>query len=46
MTLRYKNLKAKSGRIKSATGLTLKEFDFLTDSFEEEWLDYISLHTF
>ena len=46
MKLSYKNLKAKSGLIKSATGLNLKEFDFLVPSFEKRWQDYITRYTF
>lgn len=46
MKLSYKNLKIKPSRIKSATGLTLKEFDYLNPTFEEVWADYISKFTF
>jgi hypothetical protein len=46
MDLSYKNLKIKSSLIKSATGLSLKDFDFLLPTFEDCWNSYICLHTF
>lgn len=46
MKLDYKNLKTKSSLIKSATGLSLKEFDYLVPSFEKRWEVYISRYTF
>ena len=46
MKLNYKHLKAKSSLIKSATGLNLKEFDYLVPPFENRWQDYISRYTF
>ena len=46
MKLNYKNLKAKSSLIKSATGLSLKEFDYLVPCFEKRWKNYISRYTF
>lgn len=46
MKLDYKNLKKKSSLLKSATGLSLKEFDFLKLSFEKNWLKYIGEYTF
>ena len=46
MKLNYKTLKARSNLIKSATGLSLKEFDFLVPTFERRWQSYISRYTF
>lgn len=46
MKLNYTNLKAKSSLIKSATGLTLKEFDYLVPSFEKHWQAHTSRYTF
>lgn len=46
MKLNYKNLKVKSSLIKSATGLSLKEFDYLTLSFQKHWEIYINRYTF
>ncbi len=46
MKLDYKNLKKKSSLLKSATGLSLKEFDFLKPSFEKSWHKYMSQYTF
>lgn len=46
MKLDYKNLKVKSSLIKSATGLSLKEFDYLVPCFEKRWHEYISRYTF
>jgi hypothetical protein len=46
MKLSYANLKIKPSRIKSATGLSLKEFDSLCPTFEEVWDDHISQYTF
>jgi len=36
MNLRYKKLKSKSSLLKSATGLNLKEFEYLVPVFKEE----------
>lgn len=46
MNLRYKKLKSKSSLLKSATGLNLKEFEYLVPVFKEEWDIYISKYTF
>lgn len=46
MELSYTNLKVKSNLIKSATGLNLKEFDYLTSTFEEVWKKFIDKYTF
>lgn len=46
MKLNYKNLKVKSSLIKSATGLSLNEFDYLAPSFEKSWGARMSLYTF
>lgn len=46
MKLTYKKLKEKSSLIKSATGLSLKEFDSLVPTFEIVWNSYISKYTF
>lgn len=46
MKLNYKNLKSRSSLIKSATGLSLKAFDYLTPSFEKRWQHYIARYTF
>lgn len=46
MKLNYKTLKARSSLIKSATGLSLKEFDFLVPSFETRWQNHIARYTF
>ena len=46
MKLTYDNLKTKSSLLKSATGLSLKEFDFLKTAFEKSWLKYINHYTF
>lgn len=46
MRLDYKNLKKKSSLLKSATGLSLKEFDLLKPPFEKSWLNYINRYTF
>jgi hypothetical protein len=46
MKLNYKTLKARSSLIKSATGLSLEEFDFLVPSFEKRWQKYITMYTF
>ena len=46
MKLNYKNLRKKSSLLKAATGLSLKEFDFLKASFEKSWLKYIGQYTF
>lgn len=46
MKLNYKKLKEKSSLIKSATGLSLKEFDCLVPTFEISWNNHISKYTF
>lgn len=46
MKLTYKKLKIKSSLIKSATGLSLKEFDCLVPTFEIAWNSYIFKYTF
>lgn len=46
MKLNYETLKARSSLIKSATGLSLKEFDYLAPSFSSFWEEYISKYTF
>lgn len=46
MELSYTNLKVKSNLIKSATGLSLKEFDYLAPTFEEEWNEFVDKYTF
>jgi hypothetical protein len=46
MHLNYKKIKVKSSLIKSATGLSLKEFDFLVLPFDKKWEHYISRYTF
>jgi len=46
MELNYKTLQGKSSLIKSATGLSLKEFDYLKPSFEDYWNKYITKYTF
>ncbi len=46
MKLNYQKLKAKSSLLKSATGLSLKEFDYLVLSFDRKWSYYISRYTF
>lgn len=46
MKLNYQKLKVKSSLIKSATGLNLKEFDYLATPFEKKWESYISRYTF
>lgn len=46
MKLSYKILKARSSLIKSAIGLSLKEFDYLQPVFKEEWEKYIGKYTF
>lgn len=46
MKLNYETLKARSNLIKSATGLSLKEFDYLFPQFSSCWDDYISRYTF
>lgn len=46
MKLNYKSLKKKSSLLKSVTGLSLKEFDFLKPPFEKSWLIYINRYTF
>lgn len=46
MDLSYKNLRVKSSLIKSATGLSLQDFDYLMPSFEKAWNKYINLYTF
>lgn len=46
MELSYINLKVKSNLIKSATGLSLKEFDYLSPTFDEKWKEFIDSYTF
>ena len=46
MKLNYQKLKVKSSLLKSATGLSLKEFDYLVLSFAKKWGHYISRYTF
>ena len=46
MKLSYNNLRIKSSLLKSATGLSLKEFDYLIPSFEEAWYKFIADYTF
>lgn len=46
MELSYNKLKKKSSLIKSATGLNLKEFDYLMPTFEKAWGQYIKRYTF
>ncbi len=46
MKLSYKKLKVKPSLIKSATGLSLKEFDSLVPTFEIAWNNYIAKYTF
>jgi hypothetical protein len=46
MKLNYETLKVKSRLIKSATGLSLKEFDLLVPAFGRGWQRYISRYTF
>ena len=46
MKLTYAHLKIKSSLLKSATGLSLKEFDYLLSTFEDRWQDYNSKYTF
>lgn len=45
MKLNYDHLKSKSSLIKSATGLSLKEFDYLVPTFEKGWSRYIERYT-
>ena len=46
MKLNYKTLKVKSSLLKSATGLSFKEFDYLHASFEKRWYAYNQRYTF
>jgi hypothetical protein len=46
MKLNYQKLKIKTNLIKSATGLSLKEFDSLLPTFEQFWERHISQYTF
>jgi hypothetical protein len=46
MKLNYKKLKEQPRLIKSATGLSLKEFDSLVPTFEISWHSHISTYTF
>jgi len=46
MNLRYKKLKSKSSLLKSATGLNVKDFEYIVRVFKEEWDIYISKYTF
>jgi hypothetical protein len=45
MKLNYHKLKVKSSLIKSATGLSLQEFDFLVLPFYKNWEQYILRYT-
>ena len=46
MKLNYTTLKEKSSLLKSATGLSLKEFDCLVPTFEISWNNQMSNYTF
>ena len=46
MKLNYAHLKAKSSLLKSATGLSLKEFDYLLPTFDDRWQAYNIKYTF
>lgn len=46
MKLTYVILKKQTRLLKSATGLSLKEFEFLVPAFEKSWQSYISQYTF
>lgn len=46
MKLNYKKLREKSSLMKSATGLSIEEFDCLFPSFEKSWKKYMSEYTF
>jgi hypothetical protein len=46
MKLTYATLKTKSSLLKSATGLSLKEFDYLLLTFIENWQSYNKRFTF
>ena len=46
MKLNYENLQDKSSLLKSATGLSLKEFGYLLPRFDERWHDYNRRYTF
>ena len=46
MKINYQTLKTKSSLIKSATGLSLKEFDFLVIPFQKQWENHMSRYTF
>ena len=46
MKLNYQKLEVKSSLLKSATGLSLKEFDYLVFPFDRKWDYYISRYTF
>jgi len=46
MKLTYQKLKIKSSLIKSATGLSLDQFDYLAPSFEKSWRAHMSRYTF
>ncbi len=46
MELSYSNLSEKSSLLKSATGLNMKEFDYLKPAFETAWHGYIDNYTF
>jgi len=46
MKLTYKELTKRTGLLKSATGLTQKEFDYLAPIFSEKWNSYIENYTF
>lgn len=46
MNLTYKKLSEKSSLLKSATGLSLKEFDCLAPTFSVNWERYMAQYTF
>lgn len=46
MELSYENLKRTPSLVKSATGLSKTEFEYLLPAFEQEWNRYIELYTF
>lgn len=46
MELNYDNLRQKTGRFKSATGLSKEEFDYLVFTFEDEWNRFMESYTF
>jgi hypothetical protein len=46
MELSYENIKIKSSRVKSATGLSKEEFEHLLPAFKQEWDKHIEKYTF